>query len=113
MPPNTVMLDAALIIDDAFADKDGEDPVWWFGGGFDLTPYYGFVEDCVHWHQTAHDAVTPFGESLHSKFKTWCDDYFYLKHRQEARGIGGLFFDDFSGNGFEHAFAMRVCACAP
>jgi coproporphyrinogen III oxidase len=88
------------------ADKDGDDPVWWFGGGFDLTPYYGFEEDCVHWHQTAHDAVTPFGESLHTNFKHWCDEYFYLKHRQEARGIGGLFFDDFSGDGFDHAFAL-------
>lgn len=88
------------------ADKDGEHPVWWFGGGFDLTPYYGFEEDCVHWHQTAHDAVSPFGEGLHDKFKTWCDDYFYLKHRNEARGIGGLFYDDFSGEGFDHAFGL-------
>lgn len=88
------------------ADKDGENPVWWFGGGFDLTPYYGFDEDCIHWHQTAHDAIAPFGESLHTKFKNWCDEYFYLKHRQEARGIGGLFFDDFSGDGFDHAFAL-------
>lgn len=88
------------------ADKDGEDPVWWFGGGFDLTPYYGFEEDCVHWHQTAQDALAPFGDSLHTKFKEWCDEYFYIKHRQEARGIGGLFFDDFSGDGFDHAFAI-------
>jgi coproporphyrinogen III oxidase len=88
------------------ANKDGEDPVWWFGGGFDLTPYYGFEEDCVHWHQTAHDAVAPFGDGLHAKFKTWCDDYFYLKHRNEARGIGGLFFDDFSGEGFDDAFGL-------
>ena len=88
------------------ADKEGEAPVWWFGGGFDLTPYYGFEEDCVHWHQQAHDALEPFGPELHPKFKQWCDDYFYLKHRSEARGIGGLFFDDFNGNGFEHAFGM-------
>ncbi len=88
------------------ADKDGEDPVWWFGGGFDLTPYYGFDEDCKHWHQTAHDAVAPFGDSLHERFKTWCDDYFYLKHRDEARGIGGLFYDDFNGDGFDHAFGL-------
>lgn len=88
------------------ADKEGEDPVWWFGGGFDLTPYYGFEEDCVHWHQTAHDAVAPFGKELPEKLKTWCDEYFYLKHRGEARGIGGLFFDDFSGNGFSHAFGL-------
>ena len=88
------------------ANKEGEAPVWWFGGGFDLTPYYGFEEDCVHWHQTARDAVAPFGEDLHERFKTWCDDYFYLKHRDEARGIGGLFFDDFTGDNFEHAFGM-------
>lgn len=88
------------------ADMPGEKPVWWFGGGFDLTPYYGFEEDCVHWHQTARDAVLPFGESLHDTFKTWCDDYFYLKHRNEARGIGGLFFDDFSGDSFDHAFGV-------
>lgn len=88
------------------ADKDGEDPVWWFGGGFDLTPYYGFEEDCIHWHKTARDAVQPFGDELHDKFKTWCDDYFFLKHRNEARGIGGLFFDDFNGEGFDHAFGL-------
>jgi coproporphyrinogen III oxidase len=88
------------------ADKDGEAPVWWFGGGFDLTPYYGFEEDCVHWHQCAYDAVAPFGEELHGKFKTWCDEYFYLKHRDEARGIGGIFYDDFAGNGFDHAFGL-------
>lgn len=87
------------------ADKEGEDPVWWFGGGFDLTPYYGFEEDCRHWHQVAKDAVSSFGDDLHTKFKTCCDDYFYLKHRNEARGIGGLFFDDFSGDGFDHAFS--------
>ncbi len=88
------------------ANKEGEEPVWWFGGGFDLTPYYGFDEDCVHWHQTAHDAVCPFGDDLHERFKTWCDEYFYLKHRDEARGIGGLFFDDFSEGGFDHAFGL-------
>lgn len=88
------------------ADKDGEEPVWWFGGGFDLTPYYGFEEDCVHWHQQAKEALDPYGAELHPKFKTWCDDYFFLKHRDEARGIGGVFFDDFNGNGFDHAFAV-------
>lgn len=88
------------------ADKEGEEPVWWFGGGFDLTPYYGFEEDCKHWHQEAHDALNPFGKELHPRFKTWCDDYFYLKHRNEARGIGGVFFDDFNGDGFEHAFGV-------
>ena len=88
------------------ANKEGEAPVWWFGGGFDLTPYYGFEQDCIHWHQSAKDAVEPFGDGLHDKFKTWCDDYFYLKHRKEARGIGGLFYDDFTGDGFEHAFGL-------
>lgn len=68
--------------------------VWWFGGGYDLTPYYGFTEDCVHWHQTAYDACQPFGEDVYPEFKQWCDDYFYLTHRQEPRGIGGIFFDD-------------------
>ena len=80
--------------------------IWWFGGGFDLTPYYGFAEDAVHWHRTARDAVAPFGEGLHTRFKTLCDDYFYLKHRAEPRGIGGLFFDDFSDLGFERSFAL-------
>ena len=88
------------------ADKDKETPVWWFGGGFDLTPYYGFEEDCRHWHQSAYDALAPFGEHLHPRFKTWCDEYFYLKHRNEARGIGGLFFDDHDEGGFDQAFAM-------
>jgi len=76
------------------ADKAGEDSVWWFGGGFDLTPYYGYAEDCKHWHQTAAKACVPFGESMYSKCKAWCDKYFYIKHRNESRGIGGLFFDD-------------------
>jgi coproporphyrinogen III oxidase len=88
------------------AEKDGADPVWWFGGGFDLTPYYGFVEDCKHWHQTAFDACQPFGPSIHSKFKKWCDDYFFIKHRSEARGIGGLFFDDYNEISFAHSFAL-------
>jgi len=79
-------------------------PVWWFGGGFDLTPYYGYEDDCTHWHRTARDAVSPFGETLHPRFKKWCDDYFYLKHRAEPRGIGGLFFDDFNELGFNRSF---------
>lgn len=86
--------------------KDGMDPVWWFGGGFDLTPYYGFDEDCVDWHQMAFDAVEPFGEGYYQRFKHWCDKYFYLKHRGEPRGIGGLFFDDFNDGSFEHCFGM-------
>jgi coproporphyrinogen III oxidase len=81
-------------------------PVWWFGGGFDLTPYYGFEEDATHWHQTARDAVSPFGAGLHARFKQTCDEYFFLKHRQEPRGIGGLFFDDFNELGFANSFAL-------
>jgi coproporphyrinogen III oxidase len=85
---------------------DASAPVWWFGGGFDLTPYYGYEEDCAHWHRTARDAVSPFGEAIHPRFKKWCDDYFYLKHRAEPRGIGGLFFDDFNELGFDRSFAL-------
>jgi coproporphyrinogen III oxidase len=81
-------------------------PVWWFGGGFDLTPYYGFEDDARHWHRTARDALSPFGPELYSRFKTWCDDYFFLKHRYEPRGIGGIFFDDFNELGFEKSFGL-------
>lgn len=88
------------------AEKENAAPIWWFGGGFDLTPYYGFVEDCQHWHQTARDACQPFGEQIYPQFKAWCDTYFYLKHRQEARGIGGLFFDDYNEQNFEHSFDL-------
>ena len=88
------------------AQGSGLDPVWWFGGGFDLTPYYGYEEDAVHWHQTAREACRPFGEDIYARFKLWCDDYFYLKHRDEPRGIGGLFFDDFNELGFEDSFAF-------
>jgi coproporphyrinogen III oxidase len=80
--------------------------VAWFGGGMDLTPYYGFAEDAVHFHQTCRDALSPFGADLYSRFKTWCDEYFFLKHRNEQRGVGGIFFDDFSELGFERSFAM-------
>ena len=86
------------------AEKPGEDPVWWFGGGYDLTPYYGFEADCRHWHQTAAKACEPFGEEVYPKYKKWCDDYFYLKHRDEARGIGGLFFDDLNEPGWDKSF---------
>lgn len=86
------------------AEKEGADPVWWFGGGFDLTPYYGNTDDVVHWHQTAKDACDPFGEGVYDKYKKWCDDYFYLKHRDEPRGVGGLFFDDLNEWGFEKSF---------
>lgn len=88
------------------AEKQGADPVWWFGGGFDLTPYYGFSEDAVHWHSTAQRACAPFGDAIYPRFKKWCDDYFFLKHRGEPRGIGGLFFDDFNELGFEDSFAL-------
>jgi coproporphyrinogen III oxidase len=89
-----------------FIAGEGADAVWWFGGGFDLTPYYGFTADCIHWHRTARAACEPFGADLHPRFKKWCDDYFFLKHRQEARGIGGLFFDDFNALGFARSFAL-------
>jgi coproporphyrinogen III oxidase len=79
---------------------------WWFGGGFDLTPYYGFEEDAVHWHRTARDAIAPFGAGLHARFKKNCDEYFFLKHRHEPRGIGGVFYDDFNELGFERSFAL-------
>ena len=88
------------------AEKEGEEPVWWFGGGFDLTPYYISDEDCIHWHQSAKQACDPFGSDHYEKFKNWCDEYFYLKHRQEPRGIGGLFFDDYSEQDFDHSFAF-------
>ncbi|MEH6346869.1 MAG: oxygen-dependent coproporphyrinogen oxidase [Bermanella sp.] len=88
------------------AEKEGEEPVWWFGGGFDLTPYYGFEEDVRFWHQTAKDACLPFGEGVYEKYKNWCDEYFYLKHRDEPRGVGGLFFDDLNEEGFDKSFAL-------
>ena len=86
------------------AEKDGVEPIWWFGGGFDLTPYYGFEDDAVHWHQQAKEACDPFGEELYSGYKKWCDDYFYIKHRNEPRGIGGLFFDDLNQWDFDTCF---------
>lgn len=82
------------------------DPVWWFGGGYDLTPYYGFREDCVHWHRTAEAACRPFGEQVYGEYKRWCDDYFMIKHRDEPRGIGGLFFDDRNTGNFDNDFAF-------
>ena len=86
------------------AEEAGKDPIWWFGGGFDLTPYYGFDEDAIHWHQTAKNACLPFGDNTYRNYKKWCDDYFYLSHRDEQRGIGGLFFDDLNEGGFEKCF---------
>ncbi len=87
-------------------DAAARQTVWWFGGGMDLTPCYGFVEDARHFHSTCRDALAPFGADLHPRFKRACDEYFYLKHRQEARGVGGIFYDDFSDGGFAQAFAM-------
>lgn len=89
-----------------FQAGEGDNANWWFGGGYDLTPYYLFAEDCRHWHQAARNAVQEFGADRYSRFKQWCDEYFFLKHRNEARGIGGLFFDDYAEGGFDSAFAM-------
>jgi coproporphyrinogen III oxidase len=92
------------------AEKEGAEPIWWFGGGFDLTPYYPFEEDVLFWHETAKAACEPFGEDAYDKYKKWCDEYFFLKHRNETRGVGGLFFDDLNDmggpNNFEQSFAF-------
>ena len=88
------------------AEKPGAATVWWFGGGFDLTPYYGYDEDCVHWHRMAKQACAPFGKDYYSRYKQWCDEYFFIKHRGESRGIGGLFFDDLNQPDFAQAFAF-------
>ncbi|HAF01867.1 MAG TPA: oxygen-dependent coproporphyrinogen oxidase [Methylophilaceae bacterium] len=86
---------------------NGDEDIWWFGGGMDLTPYYGNEEDCIHFHRVNKEALAPFGNDYYAKFKKWCDEYFYLKHRQEPRGIGGVFFDDFHELGFEQSFALQ------
>ncbi len=86
------------------AEKEGADPIWWFGGGFDLTPYYPFEDDVIHWHRVSRDACEPFGKEVYPRFKKWCDEYFYLKHRNETRGVGGLFFDDLNEWGFDKSF---------
>jgi coproporphyrinogen III oxidase len=88
------------------AEKQGAEPIWWFGGGYDLTPYYGNREDCLAWHAAARDACLPFGDDIYPRFKTWCDDYFYLQHRKEPRGIGGLFFDDLNEWDFDTCFSF-------
>ncbi|MDR6965793.1 oxygen-dependent coproporphyrinogen oxidase [Shewanella putrefaciens] len=88
------------------AQKEGADPVWWFGGGFDLTPYYPFEEDVREWHQTSKDICAPFGDEVYPKYKKWCDEYFFLPHRNETRGVGGLFFDDLNQDGFEQSFSF-------
>ncbi|KER67494.1 oxygen-dependent coproporphyrinogen oxidase [Burkholderia aenigmatica] len=98
----TVHMNVRMLI----ATKPGEEPVFWFGGGMDLTPVYGFEDDARHFHQTCKDALDPFGVELYPRFKQWCDEYFFLKHRNEMRGIGGIFFDDFSEPGFERSFDM-------
>ena len=98
----TVHMNIRMIV----AKPEGKEPVSWFGGGMDLTPYYAFEEDAVHFHQTCKDAVQPYGADLYPRFKKWCDEYFFLKHRNEARGVGGIFYDDFSELGFEKGFAM-------
>ena len=87
-----------------FVAESDDKPIFWFGGGYDLTPYYGFDEDCIHWHQVAKNACVDFGDDIYPKYKKWCDEYFYLKHRDEPRGIGGLFFDDLSAWGFDKTF---------
>ncbi|WP_279462889.1 oxygen-dependent coproporphyrinogen oxidase [Aeromonas dhakensis] len=88
------------------AEKEGEAPIWWFGGGFDLTPFYPFEEDVRHWHQVSHDLCQPFGDDIYPEFKAWCDRYFFLKHRGETRGVGGLFFDDLNRWPFADSFAF-------
>lgn len=88
------------------ASKEGVDPVWWFGGGFDLTPFYPHDEDVVHWHTVARDLCAPYGDDVYARYKKWCDEYFYLKHRGETRGVGGLFYDDLNEGGFERSFAF-------
>jgi coproporphyrinogen III oxidase len=98
----TVHMNVRLLV----ATKAGEAPVFWFGGGMDLTPYYGFEEDAQHFHGVCRDALQPHGDDLYPRFKRWCDDYFFLKHRNEPRGIGGIFFDDFAEPGFDKSFAM-------
>ncbi|MBZ6066580.1 oxygen-dependent coproporphyrinogen oxidase [Aeromonas schubertii] len=88
------------------AEKEGEAPIWWFGGGFDLTPFYPVEEDCRHWHRVARELCAPFGDAVYSEYKAWCDRYFFLKHRGETRGVGGLFFDDLNRWSFEQCFAF-------
>jgi len=90
------------------ARKEGAEDLWWFGGGMDLTPYYGFEEDARHFHEQCRDALARFGPEYHPRFKRWCDEYFFLRHRNEPRGIGGIFFDDLNENGFEHCFALTM-----
>lgn len=101
----TVHMNVRMFAAHALLQGSGDD-AWWFGGGMDLTPYYGFEEDAAHFHRTCRDALAPFGADVHGKYKRWCDDYFYLKHRKEPRGVGGIFFDDLAEGGFERCFAL-------
>ncbi|AEC20097.1 coproporphyrinogen III oxidase [Pusillimonas sp. T7-7] len=101
----TVHMNVRLFVAHAAPDS-GDDDVYWFGGGLDLTPYYAFEEDARHFHQICHDAVAPFGDEKYPAYKKWCDEYFYLKHRDETRGVGGLFFDDLNEQDFAHSFAL-------
>jgi coproporphyrinogen III oxidase len=100
----TVHLNVRMFV--AHAPVDAAADVWWFGGGMDLTPYYGFTEDAVHFHRTCRDALAAYGDEAHPKYKRWCDEYFHLKHRDEPRGIGGIFFDDLNEGGFDRCFAL-------
>jgi coproporphyrinogen III oxidase len=88
------------------AQREDAEDVWWFGGGFDLTPYYGYEQDCEHWHRTARAACHSYGKDIYPRFKKWCDEYFYIRHRDEPRGIGGLFFDDLNEGGFDRCFGL-------
>jgi coproporphyrinogen III oxidase len=101
----TVHLNVRMFVAHAVAGS-GDDDVWWFGGGMDLTPYYGFEEDAVHFHRSCRDALSPFGADVHARYKQWCDEYFFLRHRQEPRGIGGIFYDDLAEGGFERCLAL-------
>ena len=98
----TVHMNVRLFV----AEQAGTEPIWWFGGGTDLTPYYGFEEDAVHFHRTCRDALAPFGAEYYPRFKKWCDEYFFLKHRNEPRGVGGVFFDDLCDRDFDACFAL-------
>jgi len=103
-PNNPYVPTAHMNVRFILVEKKDQAPVWWFGGGFDLTPYYGFSEDCVHWHRTAKQACDPFGQDVYAQYKKWCDQYFFLKHRNEPRGIGGIFYDDLHEWGFNRCF---------
>ncbi len=100
----TVHMNVRMFV--AHAPGRPADDVWWFGGGMDLTPYYGFEDDAIHFHRTCRDALAPFGADVHAEYKRWCDEYFYLKHRKEPRGVGGIFFDDLAEGGFDRCFAL-------